>query len=94
MAMLDYSNNSDTSERELFLRELGVYSFPDGREFVAHAAGAEGYSLYTIRAWKTFGIAEYRVHADGKILSKGTPTKWSAEDLRDTGRSVLYLSQL
>ena len=92
--MIDYSKQSDTSKEELFLRELGVYSFPDGREFVAHAAGAEGYSLYTLRAWKTFGMAEYRVHADGRILSKGIPTKWSVEDLIDTGRSIRYLNQL
>ena len=94
MAMIDYSKQSDISKQELFLRELGVYSFPDGREFVAQATGAEGYSLYTLRAWKTYGIAEYRVHADGRIFSKGRPTKYSIEDLRDTGRSVKYLSQL
>ena len=92
--MIDYSKQSDTSRQELFLRELGVYSLPDGREFVAQATGAEGYSLYTLQAWKTFGMAEYRIHADGRILSKGTPTKWSVEDLRDTRRSVKYLSQL
>jgi hypothetical protein len=69
-----------------------LYSLPDGREFVAHAAGEAGYSLYTLRAWKTYGMAEYRVHPDGKILSKGIPTRWSAAGLKDTGRSVKYLS--
>jgi hypothetical protein len=89
--MIEHPTQTDDATQQFFLRELGVYALPDGREFVAHAAGEAGYSLYTPRAWKTYGMAEYRVHPDGKILSKGIPTRWSAEDLKDTGRSVKYL---
>jgi hypothetical protein len=90
--MIERPTKTDDPAQELFLRELGIYSLPDGREFVAHAAGEAGYSLYTPSAWKTFGMAEYRVHPDGKILSKGIPTRWGVADLRDTGRSVKYLN--
>lgn len=90
--MIERPTQTAGMKQEHFLRELAVYSLPDGREFVAHATGKTGYSLYTPKAWKNYGMAEYRVHPDGKILSKGVPTRWRVEDLRDTGRSATYLN--
>lgn len=71
------------------LRERGIYKLPDGRELIVCASGA-GFSLYNPQAWKMCGLADYRAHADGRILSKGTPTRWRVEDLTDTGRTADY----
>jgi hypothetical protein len=72
------------------LRELGIYEMPGGREFVVSTLYLDGCSLYPVRAWETFGNAEYWVNKEGKILSKGIPTGWGIQDLRDTGRSAAY----
>ena len=68
------------------LKERGIYKLPDGRHFIVHASGRGAYSLYPPQDWRSFGLAEYRIQADGRILSKGTPTRWRVEDLIDTGR--------
>jgi len=46
------------------LRERGVYSLPEGGEFVAHAVLPGGYVLYTPGAWEFFGI--HACESDGK----------------------------
>ena len=68
------------------LQERGIYELPDGRRYVVCVSGTGAYSLYRTQDWARFGPAEYRIHADGRILSKGTPTRWRAEDLTYTGR--------
>ena len=73
---------------EASLRELGVYELPDRREFVVSGVYPEGCCLYTLGAWKNFGVAEYWVDTEGRLISKGQPTQWGVEDLKDTGRSV------
>lgn len=70
------------------LRERGIYELPDGRQFVVCVSGTGAYSLYTPEAWARYGPAEYRIHADGRILSKGTPTRWRVGDLTYTGQSA------
>jgi hypothetical protein len=75
------------------LKELGIYRLPDGREFVVSESGRDAYSLYAPLAWKNFGLAEYRIHADGRLLSKGTLTRWRMEDLTYTGRMALPLQE-
>ena len=50
------------------LRELGVYTLPDGREFVVSTIYYDGCSLYTPTAWETFGTAEYWVDREGRLL--------------------------
>ena len=70
------------------LKERGIYQLPDGRLFIVCASGRDAYSLYPPQAWRSYGLAEYRIHADGRILSKGTPTRWRVEDLIDTGNAV------
>ena len=72
------------------LRELGVYTLPDGREFIVSTIYYDGCSLYTPRAWETFGTAEYWVDRDGRLLHRGAPSIWEVEDLSDTGRSASY----
>ena len=72
----------------LKLRELGVYELPDQRAFDVSAVYAQGCYLYTLSAWKNFGVAEYWVGTEGQLISKGLPTQWSVEDLKDTGQTV------
>ena len=74
--------------RRVKLKEHGIYKLPDGRQFVVTVSGRDSYSLYPPQQWRNFGMAEYRIHADGKLLSRGTPTRWSIEDLTDTGKVV------
>ena len=73
------------------LQERGIYELPDGRRYVVCVSGTGAYSLYRNEDWARFGPAEYRVNAEGRILSKGAPTKWRAEDLTFTGRIVAPL---
>ena len=72
------------------LRELGVYALPDGREFVVSTIYHDGCSLYAPRAWETFGLAEYWVDRDGRLLHTGVPSVWKVQDLNDTGRTASY----
>jgi hypothetical protein len=72
------------------LRELGVYALPDGRELVVSTIYHDGCSLYTPRAWDSFGLAEYWVDRDGRLLHKGVPSVWKVQDLNDTGRTASY----
>ena len=74
--------------QHLKLKEHGVYRLPDRRELIVGRMDARGYSLYSPQAWKSRGMAEYRVHSDGRLLSKGIPTRWRVEDLSDTGLRV------
>lgn len=70
-------------------RELGVYRLPDGREYVLCGGPDKNlYLLFTPQAWEGGGHSEYLIRAEGKILSKGIPTRWTVEDLADTGRTV------
>jgi hypothetical protein len=73
------------------LRERGIYKLLDGREFVISRSG-DGYSLHTARAWSSYGVADYRLHPDGRILSRGVPTCWRVEDLADTARTAEQLA--
>lgn len=73
---------------KMSLRERGVYRLTDGREFVVIAGERGEYILFNPHAWTYGGYAEYTVRSDGKILSKGVPTRWSVEDLTDTGRTL------
>ncbi|HEX8844427.1 MAG TPA: hypothetical protein VF791_07275 [Pyrinomonadaceae bacterium] len=70
------------------LREQGIYTLPDGREFVAHAVFRGGYVLYTPRDWEISGIHLYETSAAGRIRSKGQTTSWRIEDLTDTSRTA------
>jgi hypothetical protein len=70
------------------LRELGIYRLPDKREFVACISSDEdGFLLFTPEAWESGGYSQYRVRSDGKLLSRGVPTRWSVDHLADTGRT-------
>jgi hypothetical protein len=74
--------------RRIILRERGIYALPDKREFVVRGCGRDGYTFYSDRAWEASGSAEYRLNAEGRLLSKGTPTRWRIDDLTDTGRTA------
>jgi hypothetical protein len=81
-----------------FLKEHGIYAFPDGTQVVACAHDVHGSLLYYLRDWKIYGgsevVAERNAPAfrlletdsTGRILMYGYPTRWTIEDLVDTGR--------
>jgi hypothetical protein len=71
-------------------RELGVYELPDGREYVVSSLYSDGCAVYPVRAWGSFGEAEYWADKEGRLLRRGVPTRWSVRDLRDTGKTASY----
>ena len=74
------------------LKENGIYSLPDGREFVVRAARQGGFLLHDLR----LGVSSaplYLVDGSGQFLSWGRRTRWSVADLKDTGRSSLPVVQ-
>lgn len=84
-----------------FLKEHGIYAFPDGTQVVACASARSGSLLYYLRDWKLYGghevVADRNATAfrlletdlAGRILMYGYPTRWTIEDLVDTGRVAL-----
>jgi hypothetical protein len=72
------------------LRELGIYRLADGREFIVSTIYNDGCCLYPLSAWDTFGNAEFWVGPDGRLLSRGLPTRWRIQDLTDTGQTSNY----
>jgi len=72
----------------IVLREYGIYVLPDNREFVVRGSGRDGYCFYSHQAWKGSGSSEYRLSTEGRLLSKGLPTRWHIDDLTDTGRTA------
>jgi hypothetical protein len=75
------------SKREL--RERGVYRLPDAREFVVRRSSDRvAYLLYSVAPWTAYTVADYRADAGGRLLSRGTVTRWRVSDLQDTGRTA------
>jgi hypothetical protein len=72
------------------LRELGVYSLPDGREYVVSTLYSDGCSIYPVHAWGSYGSAEYWADKEGRLLRRGVPSRWSVNDLEDTGKTSAY----
>lgn len=70
------------------LRECGIYSLPDGREFVAHAVFRGEYFFYTPGAWEFFGLHSYESNDAGLLSLHGRSTYWRLEDLTDTTRTA------
>ena len=70
------------------LRERGIYSLSDGREFVAHAVFRGGYVFYTPEAWDLFGSHAFESDADGRLRWNGQREPWRTEDLIDTKRTA------
>ncbi|MFL6335679.1 MAG: hypothetical protein ACJ754_20410 [Pyrinomonadaceae bacterium] len=72
------------------LRELGVYESPDGKQYVVSTLYSDGCSLYPVRAWGSYGSAEFWADKEGRLLRRGVPTRWNVRDLQDTGKTVTY----
>lgn len=70
------------------LRECGIYTLPDGREFVAHAVFRGGYVLYVPGNWEFLGHHTYETNSGGQICSRGRLTSWRVGDLTDTSRTA------
>ena len=43
-----------------------------------------------MRAWESYGSAEYWADKEGRLLRRGMPTRWSTRDLQDTGKTATY----
>ena len=74
--------------RRIILRESGIYALPDKREFVVRGCARDGYTFFSHHAWEGSGSSEYRLNTEGRLLSKGSPTRWRINDLTDTGRTA------
>jgi len=85
-----FAAQSPTRKPRPRLRELGIYTLPNGRELIVSTIYHDGCSLYTSSAWETFGTAEYWVDRDGRLLHRGVPSIWKMQDLNDTGRTASY----
>lgn len=70
------------------LRERGIYSLPQGGEFVVHEVFRGGYVLYTAAAWEFFGPYAYESDGAGKLRCDGRSTPWQIDDLADTNRTA------
>lgn len=70
------------------LRARGIYRLTDWREFVVGLTDRNAYILFGLDAWKYGRTAQYVIRSDGKILSRGTPTRWSIKNLTNTGRTA------
>lgn len=67
-------------------RERGIYTLPDGREFVVHAVFRGGLVFYTPEDWELFRPYSCESNADGQLRRNGQATTWRIEDLIDTTR--------
>ena len=70
------------------LRERGIYTLPEGGEFVAHAVFRGGYVFYTPVAWEFFGMHAYESDGTGNIHLNERFTGWHIKDLIDAGRTA------
>jgi len=70
------------------LRERGIYTLPEGGEFVAHAVFGGGYVFYTPVAWEFFGVHAYESDGTGNIHLQGRSTGWHIKDLTDARRTA------
>jgi hypothetical protein len=70
------------------LRERGVYTLPDGDEFVASVARGGGFALFNPQIWKRYGVPDYEVDPLGRVTQMGQSTRWRVDDLVDTGRTA------
>ena len=70
------------------LRERGIYTLSDGREFVVHAVFRGGYVFYTPEDWDLFGAHAYESDPQGHLRWNGQPDQFRTEDLIDTNRTA------
>ena len=49
-----------------------------------------GCALYPVRAWGSYGSAEFWSDREGRLLRRGVRTRWSVRDLQDTGKTETY----
>ncbi|HEX6182847.1 MAG TPA: hypothetical protein VFZ44_02975 [Pyrinomonadaceae bacterium] len=88
--MIQQATARARAREEVRLRELGIYTLPDGGEYVASSFYSGVCCLYTPPSWELFAGDELRVDTGGGLLKRGSPTRWNVYDLRDTGRTARY----
>ncbi len=69
------------------LRERGIYKTPDGRQFVACAGILGNYLLYSLHGG-TSVLPAFAVDMTGRVVAATQPTRWLADELMDTGRTL------
>jgi hypothetical protein len=72
------------------LKNLGIYTLPDGKELIAEVEPGAGYRLYPTQLWNQYRSSEYMVTREGRLLMKGKPCNLSLDQLVDTGRRAQY----
>lgn len=73
------------------LRNLGIYSLPNGKRLIAEKVDTSGYNFYFPESWNSSGQAEYGLSSeDGRLLNRGQPTCWNVGHLIDTGQTAPY----
>ncbi len=71
------------------LREGGIYTLNDKREFVVcKPTIGVGYPLYQKADWQRMETPDYRVHEDGRLSRQARMTHWRITHLTDTGRTL------
>ena len=69
-------------------RAGGLYSLPNGEEFIVFKGKDESYNLCSPKEGEDESLIDYRLSRDGRIYHQGTRTNWGSNDLVDTGRTV------
>ncbi len=69
-------------------REDGLYSLPNGEEFIVFAGKDDSHNLCSPEEKMEDSFINYRLSRDGRIYYRGTRTNWGSSDLVDTGRSI------
>ena len=72
------------------LRERGIYRLPNGQKVVVSECGKGEYCLFTTESWGRFGLAEYLLDKEGRILKNDIPTGWGIGHLVDTEQTAPY----
>jgi hypothetical protein len=78
---------SKGGQKEMSLREQGIYCLPNGRELVVREKTGAG-NEFRLSGWGHFEASEYVVNDAGRILAQGKLTAWDIKDLTDTGRNA------
>ena len=73
---------------KVVLREHGQYILPDATEVIAVQEGACSYLLYEANEWERGREAKLAIDSEGRVLRYGRATRWSVDDLFDTGRTA------
>jgi hypothetical protein len=70
-------------------RKAGLYALPNGDEFIVSAGENDSLNLRRPTGGSEDASIDYCLSRDGRIYHRGTRTNWGADDLVDTGRTII-----